>query len=317
MRDNKYFIQLENEWFHDNDNKTLLDTYGKYGLLIYSILLRGLNNRGVILLSMNHLCSQLNIDTRNNRKKLSLISDAIEYMNGNLFDIYSDGHCMNLVSTKLNNKDFYYIRLKRDRLNGNFFMLYDYDVDAIINTGSDRFINNVELMSIFAYISMSLTKDKSSCKYMTTQRKISTISSKCNIPIRSCVRYIKILIDENIILCGNSGKADVSESYKNDINLYGVPDHKDSFDKALKDLKKSEYVDANKEAQNNQRRVKQSINLWMKHNNHPSESDLTRDQWDEINHLELEYMKILKDRGRNKAKGGIGFLTIKLDGSPK
>ena len=151
--ENNFYIKLENQWFQKDKetNCTLLDELGAESLLVYSILKRDVTIRNTIKFNLNDIYKSLRIDKNKNSNMVKKIKQSIIKMNNKLYTIHSDSNCNEYIDIhKINNNDTYYLKLNK-LIEKNFFIVYDWELDQIINIAHNDSLSKAEIVSLFCY----------------------------------------------------------------------------------------------------------------------------------------------------------------------
>lgn len=345
MNDNSSFVMLRNEWFigqKEEDKEVKKDTklgrvvrkdsklkmldYEYKSFVVYSLLLRNSTIRNTVIFNLKTLFDTLNI-TDKNTVGMSEIKNTLEKLNDNLLTIYIDTKCSNKVKfkkdddkinlffgdKKIDKNTLLYATLNEDQPKHKFFMVFDNEIDKILEHCKGKTLSKYELITYFSYICCSFNTETKVC-----YPSIEYISAITLLDESTILRYNKLLEEIGVLLIGNAGMNKKNNKYENESNIYARPEDKEKFEKELEERQKKVDKAINrkdKEAnQDKQRSLKQKINKYKKG---IDIDDITEQEWNELNEIEREYYEFVTVFRKNKIKGNVGFVTMKLDGENK
>ncbi|WMJ81233.1 hypothetical protein RBU49_02975 [Clostridium sp. MB40-C1] len=323
MVNNNFYIMLEKEWFYNGEEQTLLQKYGTTALMIYIVLLRNLTIRNTFNFSIDNLCSVLLINKNNNSKMVKRIKNTIKELNDTLFIVCLDSNCNKKANIlKINNSTTYYCIRTKEPLKEKFIMIYDSEIDRMIEYSKGKKNSLSDLITHFSFICNGFNNSKKEKGYLCYFGSLNYIEQKTGILKANLLSNNKIFIEQNLLLIGNAGGSIEDNKYENASNIYARIENKVEFGKFMK-IKKSSLNNkfeskAEKKQQDKQRQLKQLINQWKKDNNvkeYMDKDDLTPEQFEQLHILEINYFNFVISRGK-KLKNP-KFLTIKRDGTIK
>lgn len=212
---NNNFIMFSKDWFgNKNNSNPYINTYGHEALSIMCCLMKNLTLRNKIIFNLTYLQECLNLKYKNytalNRIKSILLffeKDKIFKYNLDINNVMpKDMIIADVINLKINQVDTsdedesnQNINNKKKLKNTNFVMIYDFELDTILQY--DGNINNNMLLAVFAYIKSCIKHSTQVC-YPT----IETITKNtCIGREKTVLKYINILKDIGLILYDNPG----------------------------------------------------------------------------------------------------------------
>lgn len=295
---------LENKWFSGCDS--YVSIYGHEAFTIYSYLRRNLTLRNTSFFCINDIMDWLGVDKNNTFTKKKII-ESLGILGKGLVDIYTDMSCDTRTKGFKSNK-IYYVVFK-EKIEVNYFTLYDEDIDKIIKSCEDTRNNKFEIVSLFAFYNRRICRDSMSIKYGITRTSLSFISKAMSIDRKTIIRYNKSLIKNNLLLNGRCITTNHNGNYITDKSIYSVIEYEDYFEKYLK-IKKvpmNNQTSDSVDLINKQRSLCQRINLLQK--KHIENGYLEKSEYEKLHLLECEYIDIVNTRNISKNKKDL--ITIK------
>ncbi len=253
---------------------------------------------------------------------INKIKDTIIHMDEKLITIYEDNSCKKKLDiSDFKNSNIYYAKLHREVLKEKFFIMYDEEIDNIIDIAVNNNISRDDIFTQFAYYCKSFGGDNTQDNYKVCFPSVETIKRNTFIPDGTVKRYNKLLKENEIILIDNAGMNKKEMKYENTSNVYSRFEDKEYLDKYMEIAKKKVKIKNNKlidkELQDKQRKLKQLINQYKKDNDISGKYDISEQEWFELQEIEREYYDfVVKVRGK-KIKRGACLITIKLDGTDR
>ncbi|WPC42930.1 hypothetical protein [Clostridium sp. JS66] len=322
--DNNFWVEVDKKWFYAPEGEeTLIQKYGTLGFVIYSILLRSVTTRNTIPICVNSIADILLINKKNNNRFVNRIKNKIKDMNNNLFILCKDTNC-NIPVEDINNSTIYFTKLN-DNKDAPFMMLYDNEIDKLIEYSVGKNVSVEDLITHYSFIVNGFKGKKEKeevpegykCWYGT----FDSITNKIGLAKNTLVANNKIFQELNLLLIGNAGgKLDKeNNTYENTSNIYSKFADKEYFNKYLEvkkgQINKSFQRNKDKKEQDEQRRLKQIYKNYQKKNNITCIEDIEdKEKFRELNSLELNYYNFVKMRDKDYKIRKSNFITIRTDG---
>lgn len=328
--DNNFFVKLQKTWFYNKEEETLLEKYGSIGFTVYSILIRNVTTRNTVPICINTIANIiLGENKKNNSRFIKKIKESILKMNNDLFTIYNNSNCSNPTDVdKFNNTSTYYGSIVPSTEKNGFMMLYDKEIDKLIEYARGKKISIEDLIVHYGFICNGLKGKKKEevkdpeglkCWYGS----LESITKKIGLNKNNLINNNKIFIKENLLLIDNAGaKVSGKDEFENTSNIYARVEDKEYFNKYLEirkgKVKKSYAAKSEKEGQDHQRKLKMLYKTYQKKNNIFDRGDIEDiEVFNKLQKMELDYLNFARSRGRKPEKLiDTNYKTIKRDGTP-
>lgn len=229
-----YFIKIEKYWF--DDNFSLYNEYGEYGLLLYCSILQGKTIRDYCKFNIySDLYNLLGYNSNSNRTQMNRFNSIFSKMVlDGVFEIYDNNDNSITGNIKLNNNNYkIYVNDNVPNIPKDktilFFAITDDNFKKVL-TYKDQSINIIKLFAYYCYISYITNVQDDYCK-----KSIDLISANIGISKTTVINYNKILSDDlgliEIVSTGFDAK-----NLKEETNLYCLVEKfgnvKDKIEKA-------------------------------------------------------------------------------------
>lgn len=124
-------------------------------LLLYLMLMQNRTTKDICIFSIRQLCNRLNTTTRNSNRTKYII-DTLKYFEDKEILCFSDSYnCKNEIKieeyTNENKIDILYAELINE-IDGDFTIIYDNEVDMILELCQQKNINKYNIIHLYLYI---------------------------------------------------------------------------------------------------------------------------------------------------------------------
>lgn len=326
----KCWVKIENEWFLTKDKdgnykEGLLEEYESICLIVYTLMLRNLTTRNTIIFNLRNLYNILKIDYVKNTAMTAKIKRAIEKMSNGLFTIYTDSDCKKKLNNEVDLNSTYYCLLSRGNLDKNFIILYDYEVDKIIDIEIGEGMAKGTLLTQMAYYAKSFGGDKEGDNFGICFPSLETIKKNTLLCEKTVINNNERLRTMGLLLYGSAGINIENGTRKDDCNVYARPFMQEKFDLYI--TKREKIVTYKNDKTENfvlmgkQRSLKQKINDYVSKLNKLGIEDINdlfmaehKGQYDKLHKLEMEYYDLVVNKRCKKIPRGTVLITIKANG---
>ena len=263
-------------------------------LLLYLMLMQNRTTKDICIFSIRQLCNRLNTTTRNSNRTKYII-DTLKYFEDKEIFCFSDSYNgKNEIKieeyTNENKIDVLYAELI-DEIVGDFTVIYDDEVDMILELCQKNNINKYNLIHLYLYILSFIKVNEQDEDHKLAYPSINNISEALQLSEYTVLKYIKELKKEEILYNDSIGYKIVNGEYRMTNTYYCRTEDKDKLDTFMELKRKDKVIkpmtSKDKNITNLKRSLKQKINKLNKKGNKTEEDIL------QINKLEKEY-EILK-----------------------
>lgn len=264
-------------------------------LLLYLIIMQNRTGKDTCIFSIRELCNRLGTTTRNTNRTKYII-DTLKYFEEKEIFFFSDYYnCKNQISIEQYSNDnklnIIYAELM-DEITGDFTIIYDDEVDSILELCQNNNINKYNMVHLYLYILSFIKENKQDEDYKLAYPSINNISEALGFSEYTIFKYIKILKEQNILYYDSIGYKIVNGEYKMTNTYYCRMEDKDILDKFIDIKRKDKGVTPmskkDKNTINLKRSLKQKINKLYKKQNK------TKEEIDKLKELEKEYEQLQK-----------------------
>jgi len=253
------------------------------------------STKDICIFSIRQLCDRLNTTTRNSNRTRYII-DTLEYFEDKKIFYFSDCYnCKNEIKmseyTNENKIDVLYAELI-DEIVGDFTVIYDDEVDLILELCQKNNINKYNMIHLYLYILSFIKVNEQDEDHKLAYPSIGNISEGLQLSEYTVLKYIKELKKAEILHYDSIGYKIVNGKYRMTNTYYCRTEDKDKLD-AFMELKRKDknikpMTSKEKNATNLKRSLKQKINkLTAKQNKSEEEKE-------KLKELEKEYETMKK-----------------------
>lgn len=310
MNDNNYFIKVSNEWFYVKDGKSLIEQYNHCHFVIYILLLRNLTLRNTCIFNINMIKDLLLNEGTTDSRQINIIKDTLKSLHDNgIITLYLNNCCTEEFIDFENNNKIYYAQINNQPKN-NFFILYDSEIDVILNFCKGKEKRGISIYNLLVYFGMVIkvinSKDKVGyCTYEVLQYKFG-FSADTISKFNEYLTKLKLIRYNNTFYDIRSNRS-LS-------NIYARFKDEEQFNIAVENRKKT--IEANiiltdkKGVQDLKRSIKKKLNVrWEKYDN----NFLTDKQINELEQLEKDYYNLIHKEKTKRQLKKIGFRVINIE----
>lgn len=264
-------------------------------LLLYLILMQNRTSKDICIFSIRELCNRLDTTTRNTNRTKYII-DTLKYFEEKDIFFFSDYYnCKNQINIEQysngNKLNIIYAELM-DEITGDFTIIYDDEVDLILEICQQNNINKYNMVHLYLYILSFIKENKQDEDYKLAYPSINNISEALGLSEYTILKYIKVLKEQNILYYDSIGYKIVNGEYKMTNTYYCRIEDKDILNKFIEIKRKDKSVTSmskkDKNTINLKRSLKQKINKLYKKQNK------TQEEIDKLKDLEKEYEQLQK-----------------------
>lgn len=262
-------------------------------LLLYTIIMQNRTTKDTCIFSIRELCNRLNTNTKNTNR-VNYIIDTLEYFQKKEIFFFSDKYnCKNEINIKQfsekNKLDFIYVEVVNEIID-NFTIIYDDEVDMILELCQEKNINKYNMIHLYLYILSFIKENKTDDDYKLAYPSINNIASELQLSEYTVLKYIKELNEAEILYYDGVGYKIINGEYKMTNTYYCRTQDKELLDKFIQFKRQEKNITPmtknDKNTTNKKRSLKQKINKINKKQNKTQEDiELTRQ-------LEEEYEKL-------------------------
>lgn len=264
-------------------------------LLLYLFLMQNRTSKDICIFSVRELCNRLGTTTRNTNRTKYII-DTLKYFEEKDIFFFSDYYnCKNQINidqySNDNKLNIIYAELM-DEINGDFTIVYDDEVDLILEICQQNNINKYNMVHLYLYILSFIKENKQDEDYKLAYPSINNISEALGLSEYTILKYIKVLKEQNILYYDSIGYKIINGEYKMTNTYYCRMEDKDILDKFIDIKRKDKGIISmskkDKNTTNLKRSLKQKINKLYKNQNK------TQEEIDKLKELEKEYEQLQK-----------------------
>jgi DNA-binding transcriptional MocR family regulator len=151
-----------------------------------------------------------------------------------------------------------------DSLEDNFTMIYDNEIDFILDYCKSNKINKYLIIHLYLYILSCINNNKQDEDYKLAYPKIETMANELEISENTVLKYIDILKANKLIYYNNVGYKIVNGEYRMTNTYYCRNEDIELLNNRLDKIKQTKNITimnkSDKVKTNNKRSVKQKIN---------------------------------------------------------
>ena len=264
-------------------------------LLLYLMLMQNRTTKDICIFSIRQLCNRLNTTTRNSNRTKYII-DTLTYFEEKGIFCFSDSYnCKNEIKiseyTNENKIDLLYAELI-DEISGDFTIIYDDEVDIILDLCQRKNMNKYNIIHLYLYILSFIKENEQDEDYKLAYPSINNIAEALQLSDYTVLKYIKELKKEGILYYDSIGYKIVNGEYKMTSTYYCRIEDKDKLDNYIELKRKDKGIKSmtskDKNTTNLKRSLKQKINkLTIKENK--SQEEILK-----LKELEKEYKDLKK-----------------------
>jgi len=255
------FTSISNDYIKGNSK---LDSKK---LFLFLILMQNRTSKDTCMFNVRYLCDRLDATTRNtNRTKY--ITDTLKYFQEQQILFFSNKYnCIDEINIEefvIGNKmDIVFAELY-DSLEDNFTMIYDNEIDFILDYCKSNKINKYLIIHLYLYILSCINNNKQDEDYKLAYPKIETMANELEISENTVLKYIDILKANKLIYYNNVGYKIVNGEYRMTNTYYCRNEDIELLNNRLDKIKQTKNITimnkSDKVKTNNKRSVKQKIN---------------------------------------------------------
>lgn len=236
-------------------------------LFLFLILMQNRTTKDTCMFNVRYLCDRLDTTTRNtNRTKY--ITDTLKYFQEQQILFFSNKYnCIDEINIEEfvteNKMDIVFAELY-ESLEDNFTMIYDNEIDFILDYCKKNKINKYLIIHLYLYILSCINNNKQDEDYKLAYPKIETIANELKISENTVLKYIDILKENKLIYYNNVGYKIVNGEYKMTNTYYCRVEDIELLNNRLDKIKQTKNITimnkSDKLKTNNKRSLKQKIN---------------------------------------------------------
>ena len=264
-------------------------------LLLYLMLMQNRTTKDICIFSIRQLCNRLNTTTRNSNRTKYII-DTLKYFEDKEILCFSDSYnCKNEIKieeyTNENKIDILYAELINE-IDGDFTIIYDNEVDMILELCQQKNINKYNIIHLYLYILSFIKANEQDEDHKLAYPSINNISEALQLSEYTVLKYIKELKKEEILYYDSIGYKIVNGEYRMTNTYYCRMEDKDKLDGFIESKRKDKDIkpmtSKEKNKTNLKRSLKQKINKLNKKENKTEEEKL------QLEEIEKEYETLKK-----------------------
>jgi len=257
-------------------------------LFLFLILMQNRTTKDTCMFNIRYLCDRLDATTRNTNRTKYII-DTLKYFQDQQILFFSNKYnCIDELNIEefvtTNKMDMVFAELY-EGFKDNFTMIYDNEIDFILEYCKKNKINKYLIIHMYLYILSCIDNNKQDEDYKLAYPSVEKIANELEISENTVLKYIDVLRENKLLYYNNVGYKIVNGEYRMTNTYYCRYEDKELLENRLNTIKQTKNIitmnKSDKIKTNNKRSLKQRIN---KLNNKLNKTD-----------EEIETLKLLQE----------------------
>lgn len=282
--ENKYYVKLNNEYIKGD----LKLTSKELAIMILLCQTKNLNNQSIF--TIQYLMDKLGYECESNpSRNLKFIRDIlIQLEKDGILRFYKDiiESKDNLVQAKTLNRSKYCIATD-DMLPQEYTMLYNQDIENIIEYCNNNPLDRYKLLHLYTYICCHISNNKQNENYKLCYMTINKLSEELEFRNETIYKYLDALDDKlKIIYHDYAGYGYTNNIIKSQVTHYCRYEDKEILNNKLNEIRKDKNI---KESNYEKRKlihkkisVKQKINYLKNKENKNTITDIENEKLEQL-----------------------------------
>jgi DNA-binding transcriptional regulator YhcF (GntR family) len=262
-------------------------------LFLFLILMQNRTTKDTCMFNVRYLCDRLDATTRNTNRTKYII-DTLKYFQEKQILFFSDKYnCIDEINIEKfiteNKMDIVFAELY-EPFEDNFTMIYDNEIDFILDYCKNNKINKYLIINLYLYILSYINNNEKDEDYKLCYPSIETLANELQISENTVLKYIDILKENKLLYYNNVGYKIVNGEYKMTNTYYCRYDDKEVLENKLDNIRQTKSINimnkSDKMKTNNKRSLKQKINKLI------NKLNKTEEEVEKLKLLQEEYKQL-------------------------